>query len=117
MRVSFCDLREKMKISRRQRRGRIHNTSDRRAVAATQHRAKLESDVRERGLDSDGEDAPRWGRHAENRDRKAEHKDLASEPEKKMILMGHKISSFYAPSTTQVLLHHYFCDTNEFLNH
>jgi hypothetical protein len=41
---------------------------------------------------------------------------LGSEPEKKMILMGHKISSFYAPST-QVLLHHYFCDTNEFLNH
>jgi hypothetical protein len=40
----------------------------------------------------------------------------SSEPEKKMILMGHKISSFYAPST-QVLLHHYFCDTNEFLNH
>jgi hypothetical protein len=37
-----------------------------------------------------------------------------SEPEKKTILMGHKISSFYAPST-QVFSHLFYFDRIKFL--
>ncbi len=39
---------------------------------------------------------------------------ITSEPEKKTILMGHKISSFYAPST-QVFSHLFYFDRIKFL--
>ena len=39
---------------------------------------------------------------------------LASEEEKKTILMGHKISSFYAPSS-QVFSHIFYFDRIKFL--
>ncbi len=42
------------------------------------------------------------------------HRGGASEPEKKTILMGHKISSFYAPST-QVFSHLFYFDRIKFL--
>ena len=42
-----------MKVTRRQRCSCVHDTLNSRAVPATQHRAELQSDVRERGLNSD----------------------------------------------------------------